>query len=226
MHKVIFFDLDDTLLNHSDAVEAGVRAVHAELPIPAPPLQSFLQAWRAVHSVHYPRYLAGELSYDELRRERVRAAVDPRFSDEACDAVFRRYMEAYEAAWRPYSDVFACLSALRGHVKGIITNGPSAEQRAKLERLGVADEFQHILISEECGYAKPDLRIFGLATSVTRLRAEEIVYIGDHYELDVLPARRLGLRAIWLDRSGTAVAAEGAEVVRSLEQFVDLLARG
>lgn len=100
----VFFDLDDTLLDQASASLAGAGALY-ELVQPSVPFDAFVRQWTASLAHHYDRYLAGELSYEQQRRERVREVVDPTVSDAAADHVFRTYLEAYEAAWSLFPDV-------------------------------------------------------------------------------------------------------------------------
>src|SRR6266849_5883821 len=196
---VIFFDLDDTLMDSQSAVSSAVREIHSKLGVDRP-LQSFLQAWREAHARHYPRYLEGALSYEVVRRLRVRDAVRADLSDAQADAIFDGYMTAYEAMWTMFSDVQPCLEALGAHSLGVISNGPSNEQRRKLARLGIGARFQHILISEECKCAKPNPRIFKRACELAGVAPADAVHIGDHYEIDFCASNAAGLRGIWLNR--------------------------
>lgn len=48
---------------------------------------------------------------------------------------------------------------------GIITNGFTELQSIRLERTGMTDYFDHVIISEEVGVAKPDAEILNMHTS-------------------------------------------------------------
>jgi len=43
---------------------------------------------------------------------------------------------------------------------GVVSNGQAHQQRMKLQRTGISGKFDCIVISEECGYAKPNPEIF------------------------------------------------------------------
>src|ERR1051325_5433005 len=160
---IVFFDLDDTLVDSQRAVGEAVRQVHGDLQI-TKPLEAFLASWRAAHARWYPRYLNGDLTYEDIRRARVREVLGSDLKDGEADAVFEKYMNAYESRWALFADVRPCLGALRGLRLGVISNGPSKEQRSKLARLDIKSSFERILISEECGCAKPHPGIFSKAS--------------------------------------------------------------
>lgn len=98
----------------------------------------------------------------------------------------------------------AVLEHLRAHrVKlGMITNGASDIQRAKILGSELADFFDVILVSGEEGFGKPKPEIFRLA--IDRLDADEAgaVMIGDSLARDVAGAAGVGLKSIWVNRLG------------------------
>ena len=56
-----------------------------------------------------------------------------------------------------------------------------------------------VVISEEEGVEKPDPRIFRNALERTGSRAEESLYVGDIYHIDVIGARAAGMDVVLLD---------------------------
>jgi putative hydrolase of the HAD superfamily len=93
------------------------------------------------------------------------------------------------------------LERLRSGVRlGLITNGASDIQRAKIEGSGLAGYFDAILISGEEGYGKPKPEIFRLA--IDRLEVDEAsaVMIGDSLARDVAGAAAVGIRSVWVNR--------------------------
>lgn len=75
-----------------------------------------------------------------------------------------------------------------------------------LESLDLKKYFAFVLSSAEVGASKPSPQVFERAWQLARsvrpqLKAEECVYIGDHWEKDVLPARRAGWTPLWLVRA-------------------------
>ena len=59
---VVFFDIDDTLLDHQTAARAGAVALHHRVGSPVP-VEQFVTVWAAALDRNFPRYLAGELSF-------------------------------------------------------------------------------------------------------------------------------------------------------------------
>jgi putative hydrolase of the HAD superfamily len=80
----------------------------------------------------------------------------------------------------------------------LITNGSSESQRRKLERFSLEGHFDHIFIEGECGFGKPDPRIYKLALSELQFSAGETWMVGDNIVWDVLAPQDLGIRGIWI----------------------------
>jgi len=219
---VVLFDLDGTLVDHEAGARAGAIAVHERLGLEGGS-EAFCAAWRAALERHYARYLEGHLSFEEQRRARVREVVDATLDDRAADEMFDVYLTAYEAAIPLFGDALVCLDRLSDHRLGIVTNGHTSRQRAKLERHGLLERFEHVVTSEECGCAKPAGAIFRNACGCFEARPEDVVYIGDHYEVDAVGARSAGLRGVWLDRRGAAGSGHLPPLIRSLRDLPALL---
>ena len=93
----------------------------------------------------------------------------------------------------------------RGVAMGVVSNWDYELPRI-LESLDLKKYFAFVLSSAEIGASKPSPAVFEKAWQLARtvrpqLQAEECVYIGDHWEKDVEPARRAGWTPLWLVRS-------------------------
>ncbi|HEX2865487.1 MAG TPA: HAD family hydrolase [Ignavibacteriales bacterium] len=67
-----------------------------------------------------------------------------------------------------------------------------------LKELGIREFFSIVMDSEVTGLRKPDRQIYHRLLKEILLPAEEIIMTGDSYENDMLPAKSLGYRTIWL----------------------------
>lgn len=100
--------------------------------------------------------------------------------------------------------VAGMLSALAQTARlGLITNGPSWTQRAKIEQFQLARWFPTMIVSGEFGYDKPDPRIFSAMLDALAVRAEDAVMVGDNPDADVRGAHAVGMRAVWVQHPHT-----------------------
>jgi putative hydrolase of the HAD superfamily len=89
--------------------------------------------------------------------------------------------------------------ALAAHYRlGILANQPD-QVEALLRKRGIWDLFEVHAISDRIGAEKPDLRIFQWALERAGVQPADAMMVGDRVDNDVLPAKRLGLRTLWLN---------------------------
>jgi HAD superfamily hydrolase (TIGR01509 family) len=99
---------------------------------------------------------------------------------------------------KPDPEVIGLLSGLRadGIRLGAVSNGRTSNQVEVLTRLGIAQLFEAIVISETIGNAKPDARPFEAALEMLGAAPSASVFVGDDLRADCIGAMRLGMRAI------------------------------
>jgi len=86
----------------------------------------------------------------------------------------------------------------RGLIVGCVSNADGTVDRL-LDRAGLLAELRFVVDSGKVGIEKPDPRIFEIALDLAGVPAEEAVYVGDVYAVDVVGARQAGLTPVLLD---------------------------
>ena len=98
-----------------------------------------------------------------------------------------------------YSDAHSTLSALvaKGYKLGIIANQkPGTAER--LESWGLRPYFDVIAASAELGHSKPGKEIFIKALELAGCAAGESVMVGDRLDNDMIPAKAIGMKTVWI----------------------------
>lgn len=104
---------------------------------------------------------------------------------------------------RLYPDAENILKILAPNYKlGIIANQVSGTQE-RINNWGIGKYFDVVVASAEAGCAKPDWKIFNIALEQANCSPENAVMIGDRLDNDVVPAKKLGMKTIWV-RQGFA----------------------
>ena len=118
--------------------------------------------------------------------------------------MFAGYLHSYEESWQAFDDARPALDALvgAGLVVAVLTNGTAAQQRSKVDRIGLAALLATVVSSEELGAAKPAPEAFLAACARIGSRPSRTLHVGDRQDLDVVAARAAGLLALHLDRFG------------------------
>lgn len=236
--RALLFDLDDTLMAHTRAVDEAIavaqRAAGGAFAADDP--AAVQRRWAELEELHYTRYLTGELTYLGQRVARARDVLAPYgidLSDEEALAWFDAYLVGYRDAWRLFDDVLPALARLRaalpGVLLGVITNGDLAFQTDKLHRIALWDELAltpvradgsvdepqragRLIASGELGVTKPDARIFHAAAAALGVESGACAYVGDRVRTDAVGAHAAGMLGIWLDRGDARnPVTDGAE---------------
>ena len=97
-----------------------------------------------------------------------------------------------------YKDTETCLKDLSKKYKiGIIANQEFGTEKRLIE-FGIRKYIDVIVASAEEGVAKPDKRIFEIALKKAGCKAENAVMIGDRIDNDIIPAKKMGMKTIWI----------------------------
>ena len=112
----------------------------------------------------------------------------------------------------------------------LLTNGNSKGQRKKISSLKLQNWFdnEHIFISGETGYQKPDIMAFRNIESRLGYVPEDSWYIGDTYQADIVSAHRAGWHSIWFNHRKricqTATLLADMEI-QNKEDILDVIRR-
>ena len=127
-----------------------------------------------------------------------------------------------------YDDAYNVISSLHGKYKlGVIANQTLGTQE-RLDNWGVGEFFDVVMASAEAGCAKPDLRLFEMALKKAECEPGEAVMVGDRLDNDIVPAKKLGMKTVWV-RQGYAIyqsiddeSKRPDYIVDSIEELIDL----
>ncbi len=204
--KVIAFDVDDTLYDLSEPYRRAVLEFFGpDLGIPLDEL--FIRS-RVCSDEAYELVLAGVKPIEYMHAYRVQMA----FGDFGVDVsredalAFQRVYERYQGSISVSSAVRSLIGRLddAGITVGVISNGDSDHQWAKIDALGVPDLIPRelIVVSGDIGHCKPEVEIFRALEDRIGFIPDERWFVGDTYENDVIGSLDAGWRCIWFNRRG------------------------
>jgi putative hydrolase of the HAD superfamily len=190
--QALLFDLDNTLLDRTKSF-AGYAAGWIDRHFPDLPPEEKRSLVQVVIEVDEDGYKDRRQMFTELL-DRLPWRHRPSL-EELMEVYDREYVQSAV----PKQDAVRILNHCRERYKlGLITNGRTHIQHAKLDRLQIRPLFDVILVSQEAGVNKPDRQIFDMALAALHLRAEQCIYIGDHPVNDIAGAAGAGMQAIWI----------------------------
>jgi HAD superfamily hydrolase (TIGR01509 family) len=103
---------------------------------------------------------------------------------------------------------------------GVVSNSDGRVEQA-LQAAGLIDYFDIVIDSHRLGIEKPDPAIFRAALDALSVRADEAIYVGDLYEVDVVGARAAGIEAVLL--TANRGAAQPCRTASSIAELADVL---
>lgn len=229
--KAVLFDLDDTLFDRSAAQREAVQILIQEFSDLFTGIDSsrILNAFLESDLVADRKFWSGA-SMDEVRIGRSEAFLQSLGLNQSfAGEVTKKYLETYPSLDVPVKNARSVVENLAGEFQlGLVSNGYPDVQYRKLETMGIDHLFRCVVVSEEVGIRKPDPRIFWMAIESLDAEAEECMYVGDHYDHDVIGAKKARMRACWFNPQGLSVPHSSPEFdfqIRFLNEILDLLAR-
>jgi len=103
------------------------------------------------------------------------------------------------SGWSPWPDTVTALKQLRARYRLVIISNIDDDLFAATEvKLGVA--FEQVITAQQARCYKPGLEIFRRALERIGAAPERILHVGQSIYHDVLPAKSLGMGAVWVNR--------------------------
>lgn len=200
--RLLTLDLDDTLWPCAPTIRRAESALYAWLERAAPRLtgacdQEVMRRHRRDLMVRRPR-IAHDLTAVRLESLQDLLSAHGYETELATDAM--ALFLAHRNRVEPYPDVIPALLELGVNRQLVaVTNGNSDVERTPLRGL-----FHYALTAADVGARKPDPALFVRALEWSGTPPAQALHLGDDPYLDVEAARRLGMRAVWVNRADKA----------------------
>jgi putative hydrolase of the HAD superfamily len=227
--RALFLDIDDTLYSTSEFAAAARRAaleamIRHGLRISLDDAVAELAEVIAEFGSNYAHH------YDRLLRRLPSEVIPPGNPAILVAAAVGAYHDTKYKSLFPFPDVPVVLARIAAATDlriGVITEGLEIKQAEKLVRLDVTKWLARdaIFISDQIGISKPNRKLYLRACSEMDVLPSETMYVGDHPENDVAPAKSIGMVAVRHRWPGGRHAREEGTVKPDYEirQFGDLL---
>lgn len=206
--RFVYFDLDDTLLDHEEAERkalADVRDRYSAL-FGTLSVDELQEIYHSINAPLWRRYADGEIDKETVQHQRfdnLLSAADAPHADPTL--VGRFYIQRYGEHWTFISGARDTFTSIAQKVPvGVLTNGFAEVQSKKLDQFPVLrEQSDAVVICEEIGVLKPDPQVFQYATEQAGVGADEVLYVGDSYRSDVQGAKPFGWKVAWYAPAGT-----------------------
>ena len=192
---VLTFDCYGTLIDWEAGILSALRAPLAAHGLDVASdvlLESFARHEAAVEAGPYRRY-----------REVLSEVLAALLAEQGAEATpeERQAFGASVKSWPAFSDSVPALARLHERFKlGVITNCDDDLFAASEEMLGL--EFDWLVTAQQAKRYKPNPRGFELMFERVGLPPARILHVAQSLYHDHVPAKRLGLSTVWVDRRG------------------------
>jgi putative hydrolase of the HAD superfamily len=203
--KWIGFDLDDTLFNGTllveKAREASIRMmIEYGLPIK-------VEDGIALYNEIVEEFGSNSESHLDNLMNRLQNSpkyhLDKSFNiNKYVAAGIIGYHREKVQHFKPFKDVIKSLQKIRdlGIKTAIITDGTPKKQYEKILRLKLEEFFDEIIITDEIAIRKPNPLLFSEFLEKIQCAPQEVMYVGDRIDKDIVPAKQVGIIAVAIHR--------------------------
>lgn len=207
--RIAFFDLDDTLVDHTHGVEAALQTLFRRRYDSLANLESseLRRLWGLSFGKYWPEVINGHITLLESRAARL-ADMLQLLNIPAEQSELYEMAEEYGTLYTENVELIdgveevLKLLASRDIEIAIVTNTTDEMAREKLEKTGLGRFVKATVSAEETGKMKPDIEIFRISLQKTGFSREEAVFTGDSIKNDVVGARNAGIAPVWFNRFG------------------------
>ncbi|MBE8168303.1 MAG: pyrimidine 5'-nucleotidase [Shewanella sp.] len=193
-YQWVLFDADDTLFDF-DAF-AGLTMLFAQYQHVF--TEQDYQAYQTLNKSLWLKYQDNLIDAQTLQIDRFKPWA-AKF-DISAGELNNGFLLAMAEVCRPLSGAIELLEYLKSNSirVGIVTNGFTALQQIRLDKTGINQFVDLLVISEQIGFAKPDCRVFEYAfDKMDNVALASVLMVGDNLNTDVQGGINAGIDTCW-----------------------------
>ncbi|MCO4485646.1 YjjG family noncanonical pyrimidine nucleotidase [Streptococcus infantarius] len=226
IYRDLLFDLDHTLLDFNAAEDVALTELLTEAHV------DDVETYKEVY-IPMNRKLWNDLSLKKITKKEL---VDTRFS--RLFAHFGHEVDGHAFAMRyqdflsqqgqilPGADKLLVQLNQEGYRIFGATNGITKIQTGRMANSGIKDYFEHVFISDEVGFQKPDKGFYdAISGAISRFNQEKTLMIGDNLLADIQGGNNAGIDTVWYnpDKKINHTAANPSYTVHNYQELLKLL---
>lgn len=192
MIKAILFDLDNTLIDFltmkKRSTEAAVTAM-----IDSGLRMSYKRAYDLMFKM-YEKFGIEDQTIFQKFIKKVVGKVDYKILSAAIVA----YRKVKAGQLVTYPHVRSTLLKLKGKglKLGVVSDAPRLQAWLRLTEMNLVEFFDIVLGYEDTGHLKPSPAPFRKALKKMKLKASEVIFIGDNPRRDIVGAKKVGMKTV------------------------------
>ncbi len=228
----LFIDFDDTLYDTRGNAQIALKEMFDffNLSINFDDAQYFFDEYWKTNVELWDKYAKAEITRDYLIVERFRRplsfgkGLNP--SKEFCLEVSDKFLQFCSNKSGLVDGALELIKYLKqkNYKLHICSNGFHEVQYKKLNACGLINYFDTIILSEDAGVNKPDVRFFEFALQKSSAKKETTLMIGDNFSTDILGAINSGISTMFFNRKNNFIAPQKVDYqITSLKEAMEIL---
>ncbi|TCP68325.1 HAD family hydrolase [Baia soyae] len=196
--KVIVFDLDETLCNHTRGEQKSLREIfNIYFYDRGPSFEEFHEAFSKFNRMAWTNFEKGIHDVEETLIYRFKLLCDFYGMEQKLKEVSTDYKVAYIKNCVPYHGVEPLLSKLAENFSlAVCSNGMEQIQMGKLRYHKMDPFFSYFLFGSYHPFCKPHPPFFQRLVDDLSTDPKDILFIGDSITNDIMPAKKLGMKTL------------------------------
>lgn len=222
-YKVVILDLDNTLIDFDCMEINSLKNCLKSLKLPYD--DEKISAYKEINQLLWDGLERGHYKKSEillLRFEQFLERFDLKGNPEVMNKTYLLGLADYLTMT---DGAQAVLDFVKDkYVTVMMTNGVTSAQNAKLDKGQLRPYFDYIIISDEVGAHKPDVKIFDyMINLIGPYEKSEIIIVGDSLTSDIQGGINYGIDTCWYNPRGKLTDKNITYDIKHLNELLELL---
>lgn len=200
-YKWILLDLDDTLFDYSKTEYNSLQSLCMEFF--GKFNEEIYKSYSLINRNYWNAFQKDEIKIDDVKVGRFKEFSNVNFPGIKTDPqiLSERFIDYLSESTILLDGAVEFLEFLvdNDFKPSVITNGIRRNQLSRLKLSGTAKYFEHIIISEEVGFAKPRKEYFDYAKSRIGFDTDATLIVGDNIDTDIKLGQIHGVDTCWFN---------------------------
>lgn len=199
-YKIILFDADDTLFDFVKSQEVAFLETLTSYQLQNRYKEIFA-TYVEISRDLWLQFEQGKISKNYLTHKRFEMTFEKHQLSLDAKIIGNQYFDSLAKNYFMIKDAVGVCQELSQYCRlGIVTNGIQSVQTQRLAASPLNPFIEFMVISDACGYAKPDARIFQYAMKLAEHEdVSSVLMVGDRLETDILGAQQSGMDSCWFN---------------------------
>ena len=217
MIKGIIFDLYGTLINANHLFLPIAEIISEEISITADKLEVKIRdTYNKYFKDYHMKPFKPEREYYKLLFKELKTTLNLKYSEDwYIEKMFNTFIDL-----KPYDDVDYLYSLKdNGLLIGILSNADNDFVIPALNKKPFP--YDYLFTSYSLHLYKPDPKIFEYALNEMNLNKEDVIFVGDNYNVDILGGNNFGIKSILIKRWNQNIEyPDSIYSLRELERYL------